>query len=73
MTKSVGSHIAQSQINTLCCQQKQLEHKGGQSIICTSKGQSGDEAMSSSEEIKPATISIVESYTWLKASVSVVS
>jgi len=30
MTKPVGSHIALSQIDTLRCQQKELEHKGGQ-------------------------------------------
>ena len=26
MTKPVGSHIALSQTDTLCCQQKELEH-----------------------------------------------
>ena len=30
ITKPVGSHIALSQIDTLCCQRKELEHKGGQ-------------------------------------------
>ena len=29
-TKPVGNHFALSQIDTLHCQQKELEHKGGQ-------------------------------------------
>ena len=30
MTQPEGSHIMLSQIDTLCCQQKELEHIGGQ-------------------------------------------
>ena len=30
MTQPEGSHIVLSQIDTLHCQQKELEHKGGQ-------------------------------------------
>jgi len=61
----VGSHILLLQINTLCCHQKELEHKGAQrykgKCIVRTAGTSWDEATSSSaEEITSIALSIVE-------------
>ena len=63
------------------CQQKELEHKGGQRqvhdtcIVHTVVGEkvyrARDETTSNSEEVKPITIFIL-SYIWLKASVTIV-
>ena len=55
-------------------QQKELEHKGGQRQYCyvaavVGKRHLGDEATSSSEEIKLVTLPIVR-LCWLKASVN---
>ena len=64
MTEPVGSHISLSQINILRCQQKELEHKGGQRLVhdtCIDAVQlvKRHKATLSSEEIKPVSLSTV--------------
>ena len=69
MTKPLGKPYCANGIDTLHCQWKELECKGGTNVspwyvYCTScgwqKGASWDKEMFSSEEIKPVTLSIVE-------------
>ena len=59
MTKPVGSDITLLQINTLHCNRKEMEHKEDKSkshdtgIVHSAVGISWDEAILTSEEIKP--------------------
>ena len=60
--------IALPRIDTLSCQQKEMEHKGGQSksmmralyVLRMSKGTSRDEATLNSEKIKPIALAVIE-------------
>ena len=74
-TQPQGRHIVLLQIDTLCYQRNELEHKGGQTqvhCLCIvkyygwQKSTSRDKARSNSEKIKPLALSIVE----LEATVS---
>ena len=60
----MGSHFTLSQIDTLHCQQKELEQRRTKVAPCGycggQKGTFQDKATSNSEEIKPVGLSIVK-------------